>query len=258
MKRGVSLYKIAICDDASVDLDNITEIIKKESSKNNILGISYFLYNNGNELLKHLDEHFNVIFLDINMGEMDGRETAELIRKLDEDVILVFYSGIRIPTPDMFKVQPYRYITKQFSKNQMELEVKEVLDKMLQMDKKYFSTVRNGKIYRINLNDIVCISLLKRGCEIKLRSGTFEKYGCEKIDCEKSLKQVHELIDDDRFVYAHNSYIINIEHIRKATRTEVTLNDQLVLTISRSKEKFLKKRMIEYFGSKYTRERNNI
>lgn len=252
------MYKIAVCDDVSVDIYNIVEIIKRKANENNIFGISYFLYNNGNDLLKNINENFDVIFLDINMEKMDGKETAELIRKKDLDVILVFYSGVRVPTPNMFKVQPYRYITKQFIKAKIELEVKEVLDKMVISPKKYFSTSRNGKTYRINLNDIVYISLLKRGCELILVSEVIEKYGCEKIICEKSLKEVYELIEDDRLVYAHNSYIINIEHIMKATRTEVILSNNIILAVSRSKEKLLRKRLMQYFGNKYISKGSDV
>jgi len=254
MRWGLTLYKIAVCDDVSIDIDNIVEIIKKESSESNILGISYFLYKNGNDLLKNIDEKFDVIFLDIQMEKMDGNEVAELIRKVDSDVILVFCSGLRVPTPDLFRVQPYRYITKQFIKKDMEIEVKEILEKMTSRPLQYFSTFGNGSSFRINLNHIVCIYLLKRGCEIYILKEVFEKYGCEKIYCEKSIKQVYEIIQDDRFVYAHNSYIINIEHVMKTTRTELILSNNIILTIARSKEKFLKKRMIEYYGNKYTRK----
>jgi len=250
------LYKIAVCDDFSVDIDNIVRIVKKLSDELDILGISYFIYKSGNDLLKNIEQKFDVIFLDIQMEKMDGYEVAELIRKVDLDVILVFCSGIRVPTTDLFKVQPYRYITKQFIKIEMEIEVREVLDKMVSSTKKYFLTFRNGNLFKINLDHIVCISLLKRGCEIYILAEAAEKYRCEKIYSEKSLKQVYELIQDDRFVYAHNSYIINIEHILKTTRTEVVLSNNIILTIARSKEKFLRKRMIEYFGNKYSRKGN--
>ena len=100
------MYKIAVCDDVSVDIDNIVEIIKKKSNESNILGISYFLYKNSNDLLKNINEKFDVIFLDIQMEKMDGNEAAKLIRKADSDVILVFCSGIRVPTIDLFKAQP--------------------------------------------------------------------------------------------------------------------------------------------------------
>jgi len=250
------LYKIAVCDDVSVDIDNIVKIIKMESNERKILGISYFLYNNGTELLKNIEKRFDVIFLDIQMEKMDGNEVAELIRKVDTEVILVFCSGIRVPTADLFKVQPYRYIVKQFMKKEMENDVKEVLDKMISNPLKYFPTFRNGNLARINLNHIVCISLLKRGCEINILAEAFEKYKCEKIYCEKPLNEVYEQIQDDRFVYAHNSYIINIEHIMKTTKTEVFLSNDITLTIARSKGKFLRKRMIEYFGNKYTRRGN--
>ena len=254
----MTLYKIAVCDDVLVDIDNIVEIIKKESNKSNIFGISYFLYNNGNDLLKNISEKFDVIFLDIQMENMDGNEAAKLIRIVDSDAILVFCSGIRVPTIDLFKAQPYRYITKQFVKKEMEINVREVLEKMIENPQKFFSTFRNGNSFRINLNHIVCISLLKRGCEIYIQSEAFKKYKCEKIYCEESLKQVYEIIQDDRFVYAHNSYIINIEQIMKTTRTEVILSNNIILTIARSKEKFLRRRMIEYFGNKYTKKGENL
>jgi len=256
MRWGLTLYKIAVCDDVSIDIDNIVKIIKRESNEKNIFGISYFLYKNGNDLLKNIDEKFDVIFLDIQMEGMNGSEVAESIRKVDLEVILVFCSGIRVPTVALFRVQPYRYIKKQFIKKDMEAEIQEVLDKMISNSQKYFSTFRNGNSYRINLNHIVCISLLKRGCEINIIADAYEKYRCEKIYCEKSLKQVYEHILDDRFVYAHNSYVINIEHILKTTRTEVIMSNNIILTIARSKEKYLRKRMIEHFGNKYIRKDN--
>ena len=135
----------------------------------------------------------------------------------------------------------------------MEIEIREVLEKMISSPINYFSTFRNGNSFRINPKHIVYISLLKRGCEIFLLEEAFAKYECEKIYCEKSLKQVYEIIHDDRFVYAHNSYIINIEHVMKTTRKEVVLSNNIILTIARSKEKLLKKQMIAYFGNKYTR-----
>ena len=100
------MYKIAVCDDVSVDIDNIVQIIKKKSNESNIFGISYFLYKSGNDLLKNINERFDVIFLDIQMGKMDGSEVAKLIRKVDAEVILVFYSGIRAPSAELFKVEP--------------------------------------------------------------------------------------------------------------------------------------------------------
>jgi len=253
---GLTLYKIAVCDDVSVDIDNIVNVIKKESNESNIWGINYFLYKSGYDLLKNINENFDVIILDIQMEKMDGKEVAALIRKVDLDVILVFCSAIRVPSPDLFRVQPYRYITKQFIKKDMEIDIREVLHKMISSPLKYFSAFRNGNSLKINLNHIVCISLLKRGCEIFILAEALEKYGCEKIYCEKSLKQVYEQIHDDRFVYAHNSYIVNVEHIIKSTRTEVILSNDIILTIARSKEKFLRKRMIEYYGNKYSRKGN--
>lgn len=250
------MYKIAVCDDISSDRDATVEIIKKKANEAGLLGISYFLYNSGKELLENINMRFDVIFLDIQMEHMDGGKTAELIRIKDLDVIIVFESGIRMPTPELFRVQPYRYITKQFVKNKMEFEVKEILDKMVSKQKKYLTAMGNGKCFKINLNDIIYITLVKRGCEIWILGEAQKKYESAKIYSDQSLKCVNELIDDSRFVYAHNSYIINIEHVVKASRTEVVLRDNINLAIARSKSDNLKKQMLAYAKDKYQRKSN--
>ena len=52
-----------------------------------------------------LSEH-DILFLDIQMEGMDGQETAFAFRSQNRNAVLVFVTGVAVPTPEMFKVYP--------------------------------------------------------------------------------------------------------------------------------------------------------
>ena len=75
-------------------------------------------YESGKELLSAMNHiRFAAVFLDIQMKELDGEETAKRIRQLDSSLVLVFYTGFAEPSPRTIEVQPYRYIMKNKSFN---------------------------------------------------------------------------------------------------------------------------------------------
>lgn len=88
------MLSIAICDDE--EYFRITEkqlILKYMAGKNCECRID--MYESGKELLalKSAISQYHIIFLDVNMEEIDGIETAKEIRKITKDVFIVFCDG---------------------------------------------------------------------------------------------------------------------------------------------------------------------
>lgn len=69
---------------------------------------------------------YDAIFLDINMKEMDGLETAERIRKLSKTVYIVFVTAYITYALEGYKVGAVRYLLKEDSS--LENSLKECLD----------------------------------------------------------------------------------------------------------------------------------
>lgn len=245
------MYKIAVCDDISIEVVIMIDAIKRKAEESGIKGISYFTYSSGEDLLADIEQNFDVIFLDIHLKGMNGLEAAERVRVIDNEVIIVFCSGAELPTPSMFRVQPYRYIVKKYYKEMSGHELGEVLEKMVSIRKKDFFTMHGGVRYSIRYEDILYISLVKRGCEIWIVPESYERYRCNKIFSGKTVRQVYEILDDTRFAFVHNSYIINIQHIYRSSRTEVSMRDGTNLTIARSKAAEFRKRILEYSDGGY-------
>ena len=75
----VITVNIAICDDEEIILEIMKEKCITILNESNI-EYDIILFNNGRKLLKEVED-IDIIFLDINMPELDGFSIAELLRK---------------------------------------------------------------------------------------------------------------------------------------------------------------------------------
>src|SRR5690554_483702 len=86
------MISIALCDDETKYLDYYEEKIKVIAKKNNLL-IDIIRFKSGEALLFYLEDHpnkFNIIFLDIITGGINGIETALKIRTFNSEAKIIF------------------------------------------------------------------------------------------------------------------------------------------------------------------------
>lgn len=237
------MIRVAICDDdREYGMWLEGEIFKIFGS-----GIEVYQYSSGEDYLVDSEIMHEVIFLDVEMPGIDGIETAVRIRKENRNAILVFISGVRNPTPESFKVAPYRYLLKSFGADVMEKELKEIYQETCRVfADEYLICERDGHNIRVNLLDILYISIIRGGSEIHVFGGNGES-----LMIREKIGSLGERLIQKDFAFAHNSYLINLRHVDSFSKTEAILKDQTHLTISRSKYSEFEKKIFEYWGRKY-------
>ena len=245
------MINIAICDD---DLRYIQYVKKKliEAGLNEN-ETSFYEYMSGTALLNTFPRiEFDLLILDVQMDDMDGNEVAQRFRENYINTILVFCSGVYNPTPESFKVSPYRYILKQYTDEKMLLELREIVDfvkkkkQMPTISVHYFSNA-----VELTPDEILYISIAKRGSNVCVCPDVTRIKLEEKFISNYSVKQLYEMLKDYNFAYAHNSYIVNMKHIKSKTLNDLEMINGDILTISRARRKEFHKRMADYFESKY-------
>ena len=99
-------YKIAVCDDENIVIDDIIEKLQSRRNEYEIVR-----YNSGDELLTAALD-FNILFLDIEMRGLSGMETAFKLREMNYDGIIIFLTSHTEFMPDAFKVKAFRFLNK--------------------------------------------------------------------------------------------------------------------------------------------------
>ena len=238
------MYHVAICDDDKVFISYIKKILS-QAKGNNQYQFKIYEFCSGEELVGSLDTlmQLDLLILDMELGGMDGDETARHFRKK-------FCSGVRMPTVKSFKVTPYRYLLKSYSDLQLIGELKEIISEVEKRSKEeYIVGHYRNNVIRVNVQNIVYIENAKRGSKIIV---------CPNCDEAKFNGQI--LVDDkletlsDKFrqlVFARISYIINIHHIEKIVGNEVYLDNGERLPVARTYKKEFRKIFTKSIAEKY-------
>ena len=84
------MIKVGLCDDITDYNKKMENYIIRYGNENHIK-VKITAYGSGSQLLLNFQKRkFDIIFLDVSMPELDGFETAERIRSIDENVVIVF------------------------------------------------------------------------------------------------------------------------------------------------------------------------
>ena len=108
------MIHIAICDDEEYFRMREEKLVG-EYMKKRKYGCTIDVYPSGKEMLHAADVsmQYDIIFLDINMEEMDGLETARRIRQASAKVHIVFVTAYITYALEGYKVNAARYLLKE-------------------------------------------------------------------------------------------------------------------------------------------------
>ncbi len=254
------MFEIAICDDSSEDRKRL--IGRIGNNMPDIEKVRIHEYASGMCLLAALKNiRFSIVFLDVQMNGLNGEETAIRLRELDNNVILVFYTGFAEPSPRSFEVQPYRYIMKNMDDRVMDRYIQDSLKKMIEFGQAPLLTANmNRERLFLRADDIIYIEKYKKNTRVHISENAKRIYGVkntgdgqvpdiripEKMDC------IYEKLKGYGFGYPHDSYLINFKYLIYCTSKVLKLKDvDDAFQIARSKATEFNRLKEEFMMSKY-------
>ncbi len=188
-----------------------------------------------------------LVFLDIEMPQLNGFDLLERLGKYDFDVIFTTaYNQFAIKA---LKICALDYLLKPIDGDELKLAVQKALNKknsnsslQLELLMSYFKPEKS-KTRRIALtasdhlifvdtNDILY-------CESDSNYTTFYLEKGDKVVISKTLKDVEEILEGGDFFRIHASYLINLKHVSKFTRGDggyVVMSNNKNITVSRKKK----------------------
>ena len=235
---------IAICDDEMTFGRRLEELVASYFSRRQ-MSCEIDVYQSGKEFvaLKYEMTRYHIVFLDINMKEMDGIETARNLRLLNREAYVVFVTAFIGYTLEGYKVDAIRYILKM--DRSFEELVYESLDAICekmeyQPHVHLFEFLEGKKV--ISLEKIVYV-------ESKLHKLYFNviENGMAVYTMYDTLNHIARFFPEE-FVRVHQSFLVNLEYVCKIKRCELLLSGGITLPLARSRIKEVKNKFVLYRG----------
>lgn len=235
------MLKIAICEDESSQRTKLKEYINRALTESMNKECEIIEYENGEELLQDYPRDIDLIFLDIQMGNINGMDTARKIRKFDEAVEIIFITGIWEYVQEGYEVRAYRYLIKPVEFENFRKQLCLCINEIEKDSESYVIATYKGESNKIVISSILYIETEGRNTIIHTINENYKSnVGINKLEKE---------LEDKNFIRCHNSFLINLEHINKIDSNSVKLNNHEV-PVSRHKIKDLKIRFTSFLGDK--------
>ena len=224
--------KIAVCDDVAAERKQLISMIKAEH-----LYCECTPYDSGEALLWDYEDgaEFDIYFLDIFMNGISGLETANRIRAVNSNAIIIFISSSDDFYREAYDLYAFNYLVKPLTKDKL---IKVLHRAVADLNKDTNQVLRfsfDNNFYTIPCSQLLYITSDKHIVYFYLTNGKMLKaYG--KID--DFITQLSAKV----FFRCHQSYIVNLKHVTSMTSNEFMLGD-LRVPISRkyssqAREKF--------------------
>lgn len=214
---------IAICDDEQAQLDSLYGCVEKWGEARDIpCHISVF-QSAGALWMEYEKSRYDLALLDIQMPGQNGMSLAEELRIRQDDIGIVFITGIVDHISEGYDVGAIHYLIKPVE----EAKLFSVLDKAfarIHAQEKKLVFKGNGEVVAVPESQVEYIEARSHDTVLACRYGDFQL----PVSFGEAAAKLSGC-----FVKCHRSYVVNLRAIQRIAKYEITLDSGRVIPVSR-------------------------
>ncbi len=203
---------IAICDDDKGFRNTLEKHLRNYFDERSIL-LNILQFSCGEDLLKS-ELLFDLVFLDVEMGEINGINTGKELKGRNPHNIIFVITSYEGYLDDAFKINAFRFLPKPLDVVRLYKALDDAAE-LIKNDIIVFYDLESASNTRIYAKDIIYIEISKKKIKVVTVNGTY--YSNEKISAWRNK------LNGISFVSPHSSYIVNLDYSVKHTRTLLIL-----------------------------------
>jgi DNA-binding LytR/AlgR family response regulator len=232
------MLEIALCDDDPSITARLAAILENNAR---LLPEPFHVqvFNEGAMLLAALP--FDIIFLDIELGDTTGIMVAEEIRKRYEYTVLIFVSAHEEYCKELFRFDTTAFLGKPFNSAQV-VELLPRIYKKFHIFSKTFSYRIKDTVCRVLLSDILFFETQGHQVELVTRDKRDRFYG--KLD------EVSATLNHPGFMRTHHSFLVNLDNVERFTNNTLVMPGGYILPIAQRKQAEMRRKMMDYYNIK--------
>lgn len=239
MKVGEHMaYRVAIVDDSTTDAEFVQGILNSWAELRQANTQTEVFPSAESFLFRYAeDKDWDILLLDIEMGNMDGVTLAKKIRQSNESVQIVFITGFADYIGEGYEVSALHYLMKPVKQDKLFT----VLDRAviaMQKTERVILLPMGGEMLRLPVSQVQYVEAFSHTVAIVTERDT--------IQIKMPISEVENLLGEG-FIRSHRSYLVGLKHIARLSKTEVILDSGKALPLSRGAAATVHKAFISYY-----------
>lgn len=221
-------FKIAICDDEWIIVEQLNGMVSECIEKKGIeYSINTFL--SGMDIIQS-EIIFDLIFLDIEMPEIDGIEIGKRIRKNNYKCKIIMATSRVERFKEAFQLDAFRFITKPFDKS----EIKEAIDAVLatKLGMEEIELYLNRNAYKVQQRSIKYITTYDSISEFIIKDKILRR--------DISLDSLENILDERLFFRIHRKMIVNLGFVTHYNQGIISIGEKEIKVAIRKRKAFEK------------------
>ena len=163
---------------------------------------------------------FDIIFLDIDLPDMNGMNVARRIRQADKQVVLIFTTNLSQYAIQGYEVDAMDYILKPISPQVIDLKMDRAVQFSRQSRETAVSINTRGGFVRVPSSSIQFLEIYGHRIIYHTEKQDYESYG--------TMKQAIEQLPRRGFFRTTASFVVNFRHIQKVEGLTVFIGNRSI------------------------------
>ena len=225
------MFKIAVCDDVASVCNELKTMIM--DMKNDLIckEITIDTFYSGEALIDNIKEEnlYDLIFLDIELGKINGVEVGHIIREQMEDYVtkIIYISSKDIYDRQLFDVQPLHFLKKPIDSKKVFDDIQLAM-KISEKENRNFEFKSFRNTIKVPYRDILYFESRGRKVFLMGTKSNYTFYG--------NINSLEEVLPKF-FIHPNRSYFVNYEFVTCFKFEELIMTDGSIIPISRNKRK---------------------
>lgn len=233
------MYRLAVCED---EINQSEDLCARLCKILTVLEQKYEIvpFYSAEELEKSLSqgERFNLICLDILLTGKTGMDLALELRQHDEQTSILFISSSTQFLLEGYGARPIQYLLKPVKQEDLQRAIE--TDLRLHHTPQTLTLRTGGKTAVLPLPDIRYVESWNHGCIFHMPHGD--------PFFSLSLAQAEALIPKEQFCRCHNSFLINMAHVRELNKRRLFLTGAVEIPIGRRYAESFQTEFVHYLN----------
>lgn len=220
------MIKIAAVDDEKIVMTKLSDLLDKYIEQEKVIDC----FNSSTSFFNSAEKFsYDIVFLDIDMPEINGFVIAGDLKSINSDVAVIFVSNLENLIIDSIRYKPLAFIRKSSIEQDLEKNLDLIINS-LQKTSKVFHVEINDVNKEISLNDIIYFESLNHDFYVHTMYNSYKKK--RGRNSELNLKSLFEKYGAEGFILVNRSYLVNYRYIDVINHDDIVLKNKTRIKIS--------------------------